>query len=109
MIPQLLNWNILSKPRTDFENIDHKIRKKYFFISGIWSSKAFAKYSFADFEILAIPKKKNTRLEYIWHVILDNFLSQKPYMSLISGTVRIIEILENAPRQILTKSGRIWR
>ena len=58
MIPQLLNWNILSKPRTDFEHIDHKIRKKYFFISGIWSSKAFAKYSFADFEILAIPKKK---------------------------------------------------
>ena len=52
MIPHFLNWNILFKPWTDFENIYEKKSKKF-----LWASKDLEKYLFPDLGSFTIPKR----------------------------------------------------
>ena len=57
MIPTFLNWNILLKARTDFENVGEKMSEKYSFLLKIGVSEGFERQSFLDFGIVTILKK----------------------------------------------------
>ena len=68
------------------------MRHKYFFIPEIGGSEGFEKYSFSDFRIVLIPGKGSN----IWHITLGDFFSQKPYVSLVSATLWIMETVQKS-------------
>ena len=87
-------WNMLFfksghvvKSGNWFWNSCENKSKEYFFILEIWYSKVFEKHSLPDLGITHRLKCS------VWNFMLDNFSSQKPYVSLISASIWVIETL----------------